>query len=51
MRIEAVTVLLFAGAAKTRMTGRSWLRSGLETMLVGAIAAAATFFAGRLIAG
>jgi VIT1/CCC1 family predicted Fe2+/Mn2+ transporter len=32
------------------MTGRPWLRSGLETVLVGALAAAATFFAGRLIA-
>jgi VIT1/CCC1 family predicted Fe2+/Mn2+ transporter len=32
------------------MTGRPWLRSGLETVLVGALAAAATFLAGRLIA-
>jgi len=46
-----LAALFAAGAAKTRMTGRSWLRSGLETVLVGAIAAAATFLAGRLIAG
>ncbi|TMA40516.1 MAG: iron transporter, partial [Deltaproteobacteria bacterium] len=46
-----LVALFVAGSAKTRMTGRPWLRSGLETVLVGAIAAAATFFAGRLIAG
>ncbi len=43
--------LFVAGALKTLMTGRPWLRSGLETVLVGALAAAATFLAGRLIAG
>jgi VIT1/CCC1 family predicted Fe2+/Mn2+ transporter len=42
--------LFVAGALKTLMTGRPWLRSGLETVLVGALAAAATFLAGRLIA-
>jgi VIT1/CCC1 family predicted Fe2+/Mn2+ transporter len=52
-RLSAVctlAALFVAGALKTRMTGRPWLRSGLETVLVGALAAAATFFAGRLIA-
>jgi VIT1/CCC1 family predicted Fe2+/Mn2+ transporter len=43
--------LFAAGSAKTRMTGRPWLRSGLETVLVGALAAAATYAAGGLIAG
>ena len=42
--------LFVAGALKTLMTGRPWLRSGTETVLVGALAAAATFLAGRLIA-
>ena len=42
--------LFVAGALKTLMTGRPWLRSGLETVLVGALAAAATFLAGRLVA-
>jgi len=46
-----LVALFCAGAAKTGMTGRPWLRSGLETVMIGAIAAAATFFAGRLIAG
>jgi len=41
--------LFVAGALKTLMTGRPWLRSGLETVLVGALAAAATFLAGRLV--
>jgi VIT1/CCC1 family predicted Fe2+/Mn2+ transporter len=46
-----LTALFGVGAAKTKMTGRPWLRSGLESVLVGAIAAAATFLAGRLVAG
>ncbi len=52
LSVAATLAALFvAGALKTRMTGRPWLRSGLETVLVGALAAAATFLAGRLIAG
>jgi VIT1/CCC1 family predicted Fe2+/Mn2+ transporter len=49
----ALTLLsLFgAGAAKTRVTGRSALRSGAESALVGALAAAATFAAGLLLGG
>ena len=42
--------LFIAGALKTTMTARPWLRSGLETALIGALAAGATFVAGRLIA-
>ena len=48
--LATLGALFAAGAAKTTMTGRPWLRSGLESALVGALAAAATFFAGRLIA-
>ncbi len=52
LSVAATLAALFvAGALKTRITGRPWLRSGLETVLVGALAAAATFLAGRLIAG
>jgi vacuolar iron transporter family protein len=51
LSVAATLAALFvAGALKTRVTGRPWLRSGLETVLVGALAAAATFLAGRLIA-
>lgn len=46
-----LTALFGVGAAKTALTGRPWLRSGLESVLVGAIAAAATFVTGRLVAG
>ncbi len=43
--------LFAAGAFKTRVTGRSFFRSGSESMLIGALAAAATYLAGWLIAG
>ena len=46
-----IAALFLAGALKTTMTGRPWLRSGLETALIGALAAAATYLAGHLIAG
>lgn len=41
--------LFAAGATKTVLTGRPWLRSGIESMLIGALAAAATYLAGRFI--
>lgn len=41
---------LFAvGALRTRITGQKWWRSGLEMLLVGALAGAAAFVAGRLV--
>jgi VIT1/CCC1 family predicted Fe2+/Mn2+ transporter len=46
-----LAALFGVGAAKTTMTGRPWLRSGFESVSVGALAAAATFLAGRLISG
>lgn len=43
---------LFAlGAIKVRITGRSWLKSGLETLAIGGITAAAAFLVGRLLGG
>ena len=42
--------LFVVGAGKTVITARPWWRSGLESVLTGAAAAAATFFAGRLFA-
>lgn len=41
--------LFVAGAAKTRVTGGRWWRSGAESLGIGALAAAATFLAGRLV--
>jgi VIT1/CCC1 family predicted Fe2+/Mn2+ transporter len=42
--------LFGAGAAKTLLTGRPWMRSGIESLLIGALAGSATFLAGRFIA-
>ena len=43
---------LFAlGAFKTRLTGRSWLGSGMEMLLVGGIAAVAAFGIGKALEG
>jgi len=49
--VLTLCALFVAGAAKTRMTGRKWHRSGLESAMVGAVAASATWFAGHLLAG
>ncbi len=47
-----VAVTLFAlGAAKTKITGRPWLGSGLETLVVGGITAAAAWGVGKLLGG
>ena len=43
---------LFAlGALKVKITGRSWIRSGLETLVVGGVAAAAAYGIGVLLGG
>ncbi len=45
-------VTLFAlGALKVKITGRSWIVSGLEMLLVGGIAAAAAYLTGVLLGG
>jgi VIT1/CCC1 family predicted Fe2+/Mn2+ transporter len=50
--IALVGVTLFAlGAAKTKITGRPWLASGLETLVVGGITAAAAWAVGKLLGG
>jgi VIT1/CCC1 family predicted Fe2+/Mn2+ transporter len=47
-----VAVTLFAlGAVKTKITGRPWLGSGLETLVVGGITAAAAWGVGKLLGG
>jgi VIT1/CCC1 family predicted Fe2+/Mn2+ transporter len=47
--VLTLATLFFVGAAKTVVTGRSWWRSGAEAILIGALAAAATFAAGWLL--
>ncbi len=46
--IATISALFIFGAAKTRMTKRSWLRSGLEMTIVGLIAAVAGLIVGLL---
>ena len=50
--IALTLVTLFAvGAGKTVVTGLAWWRSGTEAMVIGLVAAAATFAAGSLLGG
>lgn len=49
--VLTAATLFTLGASKTRLTARHWLRSGLETLLVGGIAAAAAYFVGVLLQG
>jgi vacuolar iron transporter family protein len=46
-----LATLFFVGAAKTVVTGLSWWRAGFEAMLIGALAAAATFATGWMLGG
>ena len=48
--ITAVALALF-GAAKGKATGVSWLRSALQTVIIGGAAAAVAFALARLVAG
>ena len=43
--------LLTLGALKVRVTGRNWLMSGLEMLLVGGITAVAAYGIGRGLSG
>jgi VIT1/CCC1 family predicted Fe2+/Mn2+ transporter len=43
--------LFFAGAVVARFTERAWWASGLRQLLLGAVAAGATYFIGSLIGG
>jgi len=45
------TTLFALGAIKVRITGRPWLRSGLEMLLVSGLAAAAAYGVGFVLAG
>jgi len=45
-----IGALFFVGASKTVVTGLRWWRSGLEAMLIGGVAALATFYIGAWVA-
>jgi len=52
--VSASVVLAFlfvVGVFKTKITKVRWLKSGLETLLIGAISCGAGFFLGRIVAG
>lgn len=46
-----LATLFVVGAGKTVVTGRSWWRSGTESVLIGAAAAGVTFVVGWLLGG
>jgi VIT1/CCC1 family predicted Fe2+/Mn2+ transporter len=43
--------LFILGALKVRVTGRNWLASGLEMLVVGGLAAASAYLIGHLLSG
>ncbi len=43
--------LFILGATKSKVTGANWLRSGLEMLIVGGLAAAAAYLIGYLLGG
>ncbi|HEX2141171.1 MAG TPA: VIT1/CCC1 transporter family protein [Candidatus Limnocylindria bacterium] len=49
--VATAAVLFGIGVTKSRWTGRSWLRSGLEILLLGAFAGIAGYFFGSLLPG
>ena len=49
--ISVLTFLFILGAIKTKVTKVNWLRSGLETLFIGALSCGAGFFLGRIAAG
>jgi vacuolar iron transporter family protein len=48
--VTALALLIF-GAVKGALTGVSWLRSGVQTVIIGGVAATAAFLIARLVAG
>jgi VIT1/CCC1 family predicted Fe2+/Mn2+ transporter len=49
--VTTLTALLLVGIFKSRFTGGTWWRNGIETMLTGAAAAGAAYVLVRLLAG
>lgn len=48
--VMSAVVLFAVGASRSAVTSRTWLRSGLEMLAVGAVAGAVAFGVGRLLA-
>lgn len=49
--LSTAATLFGLGALKVKITGRSWIQSGLETLVVGGLAAAAAYAVGVLLSG
>ena len=49
--IFSLIALFLVGAAKTRITKKSWFVAGLEMLILGAFAAGITYYIGNLISG
>ena len=43
--------LFFLGVFKFQITGKSWFKSGIETLLIGGVAAGFAYFVGYFVAG
>ena len=54
LAVSALSVLFFLfvlGMAKSRITKIHWFKSGIETLVIGAVSCSAGFFLGRIVAG
>ena len=49
--IMTVTFLFVLGIAKSKITKMHWLKSGIETLLIGVISCGSGFLLGRIVAG
>ncbi|MCX5702049.1 MAG: VIT1/CCC1 transporter family protein [Candidatus Omnitrophica bacterium] len=49
--VSVLTFLFILGIAKTKITKVYWLKSGVETLLFGALSCGGGFFLGRIVAG
>lgn len=43
------TALFILGAVKCKITAKNWLKSGIETLIIGGAAAVASYYIGRLV--
>jgi len=49
--VLSVIALFVVGATKTRLTKKSWFRSGFEMMILGLVAAIITYYIGQFVGG
>ncbi len=49
--ILTAIALFFLGSFKVKITGKNWVYSGMETLVIGGVAAGAAFLVGKLLSG